>query len=273
MMMLYIQQLADDDAEVRAEAARQLGELRQPEAVTALIAALADPNAKAQYAAFSALVKIGDPQAAGPMIAVLLRSPASKLWQLLKLNIGMRLRSGLLNMVTRGDTATADRLTDAVRHGDYDEIQRGYFIQLIGRTADARAVSWLNGLVLGDNDLMKAAAADALGWIGDKRAVTVLLTALHEAEKHSAVREVAAEALGRIGDVSALNALIRALRDDSEWVRRAAAVSLGELGDAGAMNALGDALSDESALVQDAAFDAIRRLSDQRFTAIGGQTG
>jgi HEAT repeat protein len=267
MMMPLIQQLADADAEVRAEAARQLGEMRQPEAVTALIAALADSHSKAQYTAFSALVKIGDARAAGPMIDVLLRSPGSRLWQLLKLNIGMRLRAGLLNMVTRGDTATADVLTEAIRHGEFDEIQRGYFIQLLGRTADARAVSWLNGLVLGDNDLMKAAAADALGWIGDGRAVAPLLTVLHESEPHGAVREVAAEALGRIGDRSALAPLIRALQDENEWVRRAAAISLGELGDVSAMNALGDALSDESTLVQDAAFEAIRRLSDRPFTA------
>jgi hypothetical protein len=59
------------------------------------------------------------------------------------------------------------------------------------------------------------------------------------------VRQAAAEALGQIGDPQATPALIQALQDEEWWVRRAAARALGQIGDPQATPALIQALRDE----------------------------
>ena len=51
-----------------------------------------------------------------------------------------------------------------------------------------------------DSKYVRKAAAEALGEIGDKVAVPVLIETLHDTNKY--VRRAAANALGRIGDQS-----------------------------------------------------------------------
>lgn len=266
MIEQYLAALALDDIPARCDAARMLGEIRDPAAVEALVACLQHSDAKSQYSAFSALVKIGAAAAAPPMVDTLLGTSSSRLWELMKLNIGMRLRAGLLNIVQRGDSGTADKLTNALKQDHYDEYQRAYLMQLLGRTGDERAVESLINTLIEDTELLRVSAADALGWIGDERAVQPLLSALEQSPADSSVREVAAEALGRIGNPEVIPALVASLTDTNEWVRRASAVALGDLGDQSVMDALAQALGDESALVQDAAFEAIKKLSDTSFT-------
>ena len=87
-------------------------------------------------------------------------------------------------------------------------------------------------------------AAEALGQIGDARAVGPLIAALRD--DISSVRQAAAEALGQIGDTSAVEPLIAALRDASLGVRRAAADALGQIGDRRALEPLVAALREAS---------------------------
>lgn len=262
-----IVELTHVNPEVRFEAARRLGESKDERGVTPLIKVLPDDNAKVQYAAFSALIKIGSSEAALPMIDSLLADPNSRVWDLLKLNVGMRLRNGLLDMVPRGDQAVADQLTTAAANKAFDEQQRAFMVRLLGRTADTRQVEPLIDTLIGDTQWMQGAAAEALGWIGDTRAVEPLLMFLSEGEPSDALRELAAEALGRIGDARAVEPLIAALEDTNEWVRRAAAEALGELGDRSAIEPLARALQDETVMVQDAAFEALKKLSYGSYTA------
>ncbi len=267
MIDQYLETLALDDISARCDAAKALGDMRDPAAVNGLVKCMQQSDAKSQYAAFSALVKIGAAAAAPPMVDTLLSTSSSRLWELLKLNIGMRLRAGLLSMVQRGDTAIADKLTDALKHEQFDQYQRAYLIQLLGRTGDERAVEDLINLLTGDTELTQSAAADALGWIGDLRAVPSLVIALEQSPAESSVREVAAEALGRIGDPEVVPTLVNSLTDSNEWVRRASAVALGDIGDKRVVDPLAQALGDESAIVQDAAFEAIKKLSDESYAA------
>jgi len=64
---------------------------------------------------------------------------------------------------------------------------------------------------------MRSGAAEALGRIGDARAVESLIKALNDADGD--VRRSAAEALGRIGE-PAVESLIKALGATSEQIRR-----------------------------------------------------
>jgi len=79
-------------------------------------------------------------------------------------------------------------------------------------------------------------AAEALGRIGDKRAVEPLIHALKDEDWY--VRWKAAEALGRIGDKRAVEPLIQALKDEDSDVRREAAEALGKIGDKRAVEAV-----------------------------------
>ena len=63
--------LKDRKAEVRGDAALQLGELKNPAAVVPLIGALKDPDRSVRSFAAASLGKIQDARAIGPLIAAL----------------------------------------------------------------------------------------------------------------------------------------------------------------------------------------------------------
>jgi HEAT repeat protein len=111
------------------------------------------------------------------------------------------------------------------------------------------------------HETVRRAAAQALGRLGDARAVEPLIQALVDVDEK--VREAAAQALGRLGEIS-LEPLIQALVDVDADVRRAAAQALGQLGDARAVEPLIQALEDMDADVRRAAAQALGRLGDAR---------
>ncbi|MGA7075782.1 MAG: HEAT repeat domain-containing protein [Halobacteriota archaeon] len=71
-------------------------------------------------------------------------------------------------------------------------------------------------------------AAEALGEVGDSRAVEPLVWALNDED--SLVRRDAAGTLKKIGDSRAVEPLIRALNDEDTYVRRDAEEALDKLG-------------------------------------------
>jgi HEAT repeat protein len=91
-------------------------------------------------------------------------------------------------------------------------------------------------------------AAEALGDIGDKRAVDPLANALCN-DEYSGVRWKAAEALSKIG-APAVEALIGALRNAEDDVRWKAAIALGEIRDKRAVDPLILLLCDDDRFVK-----------------------
>jgi HEAT repeat protein len=77
---------------------------------------------------------------------------------------------------------------------------------------------------------VREAAAQALGELGDVRAVAPLAAALHD--QREAVREAAAQALWKIGDARALEVLGAALQDADRDVRRGVGLVLRDIKDA-----------------------------------------
>ena len=67
---------------------------------------------------------------------------------------------------------------------------------------------------------MRSGAVEALGRIGDVRAVEPLIQRLQDEDED--VRSAAAEALGRIGDARAVDPLIQRLQEEDWWVRETA---------------------------------------------------
>lgn len=268
MFDLELIELQSADAAVRFEAARRLGDLPHARTTAALVATLNDSNAKVQYAAVSSLIKHNDRVALGPLLEVLLTTPESSLWKLIVLSAGLRLRAGLLDMVATGDTGTANRVLPALDSPAFNAQQRALFARILGRTGDAHQTDRLLAMLESDDDVLRTAAAEALGWMGETRAINPLIAVLRDETNHDAVREAAAEALGKLGGPAAVEPLIGALDAASEWLRRAAAVALGELGDHRAVEALSGLLQDESLMVQDAAFESLKRLSVDRYASL-----
>ena len=90
-----------------------------------------------------------------------------------------------------------------------------------------------------------------------KKDIEGLIKALDDSDED--VRLKAVEALGKIGDARAVEGLIKALDDDID-VRREAVKALGEIGDPRAFDALSELVHDESRDVREAARDALRRI-------------
>jgi HEAT repeat protein len=104
---------------------------------------------------------------------------------------------------------------------------------------------------------VRFSAAEALGEVGDKAAVPVLIKALKDNDDF---RVRAAEALGKIGDKSAVPGLIEALKDPDYLVRRNAAIILGEIGYKEAQPGLIEALNDADDNVRRIAIDALGKI-------------
>jgi len=103
-------------------------------------------------------------------------------------------------------------------------------------------------------------AAEALGEIGDDRAVEPLLAALKNDET-SGVRWKAVEALSKLG-TPAVAGLIGALQHNDDDVRWKAAIGLGEIGDPNAIPSLINLLCDDDRYVRSRAAYALSMIGE-----------
>lgn len=198
--------------------------------VAGLIKALGYEKDNYRKAAAEALGQIGAP-AVGPLVAALHSPDGSVRWH----------AAGAL-----GQTGDADAVKPLIAaFGD----------PLVSvRSAAVEALVQVGAPAVGPliDALPSWAAAEALGRIGDHRAVKSLVAALPN--------WAAINALGWIGDPGAVAPLIAALQGKDELDREAAARALGRIGDPAALDALTAALSDEAQHVREAAAEALKHL-------------
>jgi HEAT repeat protein len=102
--------------------------------------------------------------------------------------------------------------------------------------------------------------------IGAGRLKPRLIAALIDmlADNDAQVRATTAEALGNLGDIRALNPLLDMLRDEAALVRASVAEALGKLGDARAVNRLLDVLLDDDLQARKAIIIALGQLGDEQ---------
>lgn len=177
---------------------------------------------------------------------------------------------------------------DRIHHQDATE--RDYAIDALGGIGDPRAIGPLMTALQNDDECCDTAAeslkrigaaaveplitalgdqkwyvrsnvAQALGAIGDTRAVYPLTLAL-DSDDHPRVRRSVAEALGLLGDTRALESLITALQDDSPYVRSTAALALGTIGDSQAIDPLLGTLLDIDRKVRSSAMFALGKIGE-----------
>jgi len=171
-----IRQLETGDVRARRQAARELGDYRDPRVVDALIRIIEDQSVDGDVRAevARALGRIGDPKAIEPLIRAL-----HKKWNWNE--------SGLRKVIVETLGAFRDpRVTDAILRA------LGYGVD-VGR-----------------------AAVETLKKHRDRRAVEPLIRILDKQVREYGFfeRRLAAEVLGALGDPRAIPALFRALRED-----------------------------------------------------------
>jgi HEAT repeat protein len=185
--------LRDDSFQVRVAAANALWPARDPKAVDPLIAALKDRDASVRSGAAAALGGLHAQKAVQPLISALKDTNAE---------VRANAMRALYEIYRTGGTRPREPIVAALKD------------------SDPRVRSW---------------AASILEWIGGKRAVGPLLIALGRQEPadqaNAQARAAAALALGRIGDRRATPRLLDLLVDEDREVRRQAGWALGLLGD------------------------------------------
>jgi HEAT repeat protein len=135
-------------------------------------------------------------------------------------------------------------------------------IKAAGLLQSTAAVDSLLGAL--DDVALRAAAIEALGWIGDPGAVEPLSSLIfHQVDK---VRQYAVDALGDIGDARAVTELVQCLQQDTVMlVRRSAARALGKLNDVQAVAPLIQALwSEDEIIVQWQIVHALEQIGDDQ---------
>ncbi len=141
-----------------------------------------------------------------------------------------------------------EALAAQARDPSRSELERFGLILALGQWGTAQVREPLVALLKDPLPSLRAAAARALGWPGNREAVAALRGRVEAPEEVAAVRAAAAEALGRIGDPSARAVVLAATRDPDPAVRGAAfwGVTLGALAEpADRESLLGRLIEDE----------------------------
>ncbi len=209
--------LEDEEQQVRQAAAAALGEIGAVRAVEPLVVALGDGDAHVRQSAAMALDRLGwkatdDAERALHFIAsqrweeLVPLGPVAVEPLLMMLSEDSVVRRDAVNVLGRLGDARATGPLLAMLEG-VSSSDRQAAIQALGRLRDARATGPLLALLGGADSSERRAAIHALVHIGDPRSVDSLLPLVRDVE----VGGFAAQALGEIGDQRAVEPLISAL--------------------------------------------------------------
>jgi len=268
------QRLADEDADIREEAALALGILNGHSALPQLVNALQDPDSDVRAAAATAIGKIGS-QEQGPALIPLLSDPETgvrnaamqavgvlrireagpALRQLFENNrrrdVGMRALETLSRI---GDPAQADLFRELVQDNDLEK--RRLAVEGLGRVSDPELLpAFKKDFQRERNEEMRMAYAFALTLLGDRAFIDTIVLGLPSRLYGNRCRRYILE----IGP-TLLPDLYPYLNDPDENVRAELCDLLATLGDAGSIERLQPLIADPSPKVADRANRAVERL-------------
>ncbi len=259
----------------QAVAAEALGKLGDARAVEPLIQALRERDGGVCAAAAKALAAIGDARAVEPLVIAMGRGISAP---------EARLAAAQALVELSADGALAEALED--RRSEVGVRAAAASALALGRAANAEAVRALKRTLGDENGDVRAAAANALGllgetkwlrWVtgddadiarlgrsGDSEATVPLCKALAAGVYH---RSEAFKAMGFLGRNAAVGPIVEMLRDTEGGGRPYAATVLGRIGDARAVEPLIAALSDAETSVRRAVAQALGEIGDARAVA------
>ena len=238
--------LRNNSAQVRMHAAKLLGNIQAETAVPDLVRLLADPNSYVKDTAIDALNRIGEP-AVAPLLEVLDTGARSLIpdedtgfateYQYIASayidNLWMKkYRIGTLSAAIQalGLLKLGDGVESLIGELASEELQD----QALAALVEMRGVAVLSLIdaLKNDTDEIRVKVADALGQIGDRRAIVPLIEAL-DSDPYKEVKALAAVGLGNMRargeDNRAVIALTNALSYDDTTATNAAE-ALGKIG-------------------------------------------
>ncbi|ERT08280.1 HEAT repeat associated with sister chromatid cohesion family protein [Lyngbya aestuarii BL J] len=266
VIQTLLQQLTDEDSDVRATAAEILGELgnRSEIVVDALLLRLTDENYNMCWKAANAVSKLGI--GSQTLVDTLLQRLSDE-------NSDVRGWAAYALGILGNSSQT---VLDALLQTLSDEVSdmRGSAAIALGELGNSSqmVVDALLKTLSDEASDVRRSAAFALGFLGkgSQTVVDALLQTL--SDEDSFVRGSAAIALGELGNSSQMvvDALLKTLSDEASDVRRSAAIALGELGNSSQMviNALLQTLTDEDSHVREWAAYALGDLGDSSQTVV-----
>jgi len=205
--------LQDTDRSVREASAGALGAIKDPAAVQALVVALKDTEAIVRFAAARALIEIKDP-IASPALVDALKDESKEVREI-----------AARALDKYKDPATVPAFVVALKDKSSDV--RKTAVRALGEIKDRSAVSALVAAMKDEDRDIRKAVVNALGEIKDPAAVPALVAAFKD-EVYD-IRNASSYALVAIGQ-PAIPALVIALKDDDTQVRECALVTLETLG-------------------------------------------
>ena len=235
------------------EAAREASDtLRRlgTRAIKPLLEALADTEPSQRRVAVSILGYLGNENAAAPLLAAAEGDGDTDL------------RVQALAAAGAVAPATLAPRFQALAEGPERRL-RGIATWGLARTGGRRSLPALRELARQGDPSVRAYAALGLGRAHDVTSRDALERSLRE-DRSIHVQAAAAWALGQLGDARSVPALVAALRSRDGLVALASASALGRIGDPTAREALAQALFDDEAAQRDAAARALRRMSAAR---------
>ena len=226
----------------RAHALRILGELKLPQSVPTLLAALEDKDPDVRNVAARSLGRMRLQATEEALVALLGKHDQA---------VSARIAAICIEMGPR----TAPLLIRALREGTPKA--RFWAARILGEIKDARAIRSLGDALLDQEPDVRSSSVWALGMIADRASASLVEPLLHDTVWY--VRAHAAEALGRIGDAATVQPLADLLQDRSWWVRKNALDALVRIGEP-SKSALMKALHGGDRFARDCAVEALMTL-------------
>ncbi len=234
--------LADEDAEVRAEAAELLARSPVPDRADRLRRLLDDPERRAGAA--DAISRL--PDAPEELLAELLGDPDPA--------VRLAVARGLQQAAHR---SLAPSLLEALAKEENRRVSRA-LARAAGATGDSAAIGELDRLLAHEDTGMRYAAAQALGCSGRPEAYDPLLRALDDPSAE--VQAAALHALGLLGNAEAAPRITEHLDSGPRDVRRTAAGALRLLAPPSAVSRLREAATDPDPELRLAAVRTLHRI-------------
>ena len=257
VLISVLAELAPEEQVLAYEVLAQLGDAR---AAPALIEALEEPDDQTRRAAARALGGLGDASAIGHLAALFSADDAEVVKAAIDSLIQLATAEGPA-VIAAAQAAYQEVPSGSVRRAALEVLARAGTEEQIETMLSALHEDVAESRIVAIGGLRNLIEHDTAG-----RGLDAIVGAL--TDENPDVRTAAADALGRIGDVRAVEALVSAVRDDNVLARVAAIRSLGRLGDPAAGQVLKAMVRDAVGLVSIAAIEALASIGPGEFLEV-----
>ena len=249
---IYRERLLAPDEGIRRAAVLDLTVIGEPFADRLLIVALSDPSYQIRQIATEGLVEMAS------------NKTIERLTEILRLEDAAP-RNGAIEVLVQVGERAVDRVSLLLQDEDSDV--RIFASNILARIAAPASYPALQFALSDSHENVRYAVAEALGNLGDPRAVEALLEVMHRDEW---IRFPAIEALGKLADPAAIEPLTKLL-DQEVWLRFPLVEALGRLGDEATGGLLLAHLEDENIMVGHAVIAALGRIDQRHGTQLLGK--